>query len=357
MIKLAPVIALLGRRAATVHTGQHFTSAMSEGISRGLQMPAWSTKLGIGGTRRGSQLGSAIASLDDLFASERPTAVVVQGDTNSALAGAIAANAHDIPLVHVEAGLRSFDRRMPEESNRVLTDHLADVCCAPTEGNRRNLLKEGIPAERIVVTGNTVVEAVSSALPDQTTRLATRRRYGLVENEYVLATLHRPENVDDELNLRHLLVELAALPLPVVLPLHPRTQKRVEEFGLELLLRRLTCTEPLLYREFVTLAHGAALVVSDSGGLQEEVTVLKRPIVVVRRSTERPEIEEVFGTLTPPGAMLGTVLKNWLATASERHEQLALLPSPYGDGHASLRVARLIEKQATLPTRPLSTMT
>ncbi|WP_281180935.1 non-hydrolyzing UDP-N-acetylglucosamine 2-epimerase [Streptomyces varsoviensis] len=355
MIKLASVIALLGVQAATVHTGQHFNSTMSEHIGTGLNMPPWSMKLGIGGTRRGSQLGVAIASLDDLFAAERPTAVVVQGDTNSALAGAIAANAHAIPLIHVEAGLRSFDRRMPEESNRVLTDHLADMCCAPTELNRRNLLREGIPPERIVVTGNTVVEAVSSALPDRTARLATARRFELVENQYVLATLHRPENVDDETTLRHLLTELASLPAPVVLPLHPRTQRQVAEFGLEHLLRRLTCTEPLVYRDFVALAHGAALVVSDSGGLQEEVTVLKRPIVVVRRSTERPEIEGVFGTLAPPGPGLGAVLREWLATAGERRERLVRLPSPYGDGMASSRVTRLIKEQAALPPGPSST--
>lgn len=264
---------------------------------------------------------------------------MVQGDTTSALAGALAANACDIALVHVEAGLRSYDRRMPEEQNRVLIDHLANVCCAPTEVNRTNLLRESIADERIVVTGNTVVEALRDALPPARERHALLDRLQLVREGYVLATLHRPENVDTADMLEAVLVELSQLPLPVLIPLHPRTAGRVTQFGLGNLLRRLRVIQPLGYRDFLALASYAAILVSDSGGIQEEASILKRPVVVVRRSTERPEIEGTFGALVRPGPRIGQLVREWLDGIGDRYAWLATIPSPYGDGHASALIA------------------
>ncbi|MBB5957074.1 UDP-N-acetylglucosamine 2-epimerase (non-hydrolyzing) [Saccharothrix tamanrassetensis] len=344
LIKLAPLIRLFGPRAVVVYTGQHYDRTMYELIRRDIAEPGGYHEFALGGARRGAQLGLAVEAVDDVLAGHRTTAVVVQGDTTSALAGALAANANDVPLVHVEAGLRSFDRAMPEEHNRVVIDHLADLCCAPTPLNRGNLLAEGIPVDRIEVTGNTVVEALEAALPGPEAEAAVLSAHGLHRDTYAVATIHRPENVDDAANLETILRELAALPLPVVLPLHPRTAKRVEQFGLGHLLRALRVTEPQAYPEFLALAGGAAVVVSDSGGIQEEVSVLKRPVVVVRRSTERPEIEGTFGTLVPPGPGVGVEVRKWLDDVAGHRDRLADIPSPYGTGSPSVRIAAALEQ-------------
>jgi UDP-N-acetylglucosamine 2-epimerase (non-hydrolysing) len=336
LIKLAPLIRRFGDDAAVVYTGQHYDSSMYSRIRQDIAEPGSFVELGLGGARsRGSQLGNAVAALDAHFAAEPPDVVIVQGDTTSALAGALAANANDVPLVHVEAGLRSYDRAMPEEHNRVAIDHLADLCCAPTSVNRANLLAEGIAADRITVTGNTVVAALEEALPGAPESLRLISSLGLTPDSYVLATVHRPENVDCRENLEVILGELARLPLPVVLPLHPRTAKRVAAFGLERLLDRLRVIEPQSYPDFLSLARWAAVLVSDSGGVQEEVSVLKRPVVVVRRSTERPEIEGTFGTLVPPGPRVRAEVLRWLDDVSGHRTRLAGIASPYGTGSSS----------------------
>jgi UDP-N-acetylglucosamine 2-epimerase (non-hydrolysing) len=339
-IKLAPLVRLLGVFADVLHTGQHYDRSMTDAVESRTAVHRHELKheLRLGGLRRGAQLGKAIAGLDARFESNPPLGVVVQGDTTSALAGTLAANANGVPVLHVEAGLRSFDRDMPEEFNRILIDHVADVCFAPTEVGRANLLKEGIPDERVVVTGNTVVEAVHHSLPEKSVQTALLRRFGLHDCGYVLATLHRPENVDQRDVLETILSQLGGLDVPVVLPLHPRTRRRVTEFRLESLLHRLFVAEPLEYPTLLGLACGAALIVSDSGGLQEEASVIKRPIVVVRRSTERPEIEGTFGIRVEPGDHLDAILREWLTTAHQRRRMLTALDSPYGDGTASERI-------------------
>ena len=350
LVKLAPLIKLLGDDSYIIHTGQHYSDGLYGRVVTDLEL-AQMDNLGLGAGTRGAQLGRAVSELDFLFVDRQPAAVLVQGDTTSALAGALAANARGIPLVHVEAGLRSYDRNMPEEHNRVLIDHLADRCCAPTLVNRSNLLRENIPAERIEVTGNTVVEALRSALPDQRYRDAVLDRYRLRPSRYVLATFHRPENVDDPDVLATVLTQLAGLPVPVVLPLHPRTGRRVCEFGVSYLLSGLLVTEPLSYQDFLALAGSAAVLVSDSGGIQEEASVLKRPVIVVRRSSERPEIDGTFGTLVAPGPRVGEVVRSWLADLDDRHARLASLPSPYGDGSASRTIAAMV-RAMTAPDAP-----
>jgi UDP-N-acetylglucosamine 2-epimerase (non-hydrolysing) len=302
-----------------------------------MRLPAPQERYEVGGSTRGGQIGEATTRLDASFGERRPRAVVVQGDTNAVAAGALAANAGEIPLVHIEAGLRSYDRRMPEEHNRVIADHLADLCCAPTEVNRANLAAEGITGERVVVTGNTVVEAVGELLPPAEERSGLLDRYGVARDEFVLATVHRPENVDRPGPLSAILTELAALSMPVLLPLHPRTAGRIEEFGLGAVADQLRIVPPLAYRPFLALMAEAALVISDSGGLQEEVSVLKRPIVVVRRSTERPEVQGTFADLVLPGPELRAAATKWLEDVPGTRTRLATVPSPYGDGSASQR--------------------
>ncbi|MGZ6978735.1 MAG: non-hydrolyzing UDP-N-acetylglucosamine 2-epimerase [Acidimicrobiia bacterium] len=341
VVKLAPVLWSLGDAARTIHTGQHYDPALADTLMAELGLAAPSLRLEIGGASRGAQLGEATSQLDRAFAEEPPDIVVVQGDTTSTLAAALAANARRIPLVHVEAGLRSYDRAMPEEHNRVLADHLADLCCAPTETSREQLAAEGITGARVVVTGNTVVDAADRMLPDETQRKALLDRLGLEPDTYVLSTFHRPENVDDESQLRVILDELGALPLPVLLPLHPRTAARLEQSGSRA-PGTVRVVEPLGYRDFLALARECAFLVSDSGGVQEEASIVKRPVLVVRASTERPEVLGTFAELVPPGQSIGEHGRAWTRDLAEIHARLASLPTPYGDGHAGERTVAAI---------------
>jgi UDP-N-acetylglucosamine 2-epimerase (non-hydrolysing) len=341
-VKLAGIVRLLGDAARVVHTGQHWDPALWTDVVTELGLPEPVASLGIGGLTRGEQIGRGVSLVDAHLAAEPARAVVVQGDTNSTLAGALAANARGVPLAHVEAGLRSGDRAMPEEHNRILTDHVADLLLAPTETAARHLAAEGLPAGRVVVTGNTVVEAAAALLPPPAARGAVLDALGLTPDGYVLATLHRPENVDEPGPLAAALEALAGLPLPVVIALHPRTAASAERLGLGALLARLTVLPPLPYGRFLALMAEAAALVSDSGGVQEEASIVKRPVFVLRRSTERPEVLGTFATLGGPHEV-GATVGGWLADLGPLHERLAATPTPYGDGTASERsVAALL---------------
>jgi UDP-N-acetylglucosamine 2-epimerase (non-hydrolysing) len=343
IIKLAHVIRLLGPAAVVLHTGQHYDHGLSEAFLEAFDLEEPHAYLGVGGETRGQQIGVAVRALDDHFSELTPRAVVVQGDTNSALAGGLAANALETILVHVEAGLRSHDRRMPEEHNRVLVDHIGDLLCAPTDVSRKNLLEEGIPESRIRVTGNTVVEAVQELMPDPAERARLLQDLALSARGYVLSTFHRPENVDDPGRFRSVLAELASLDLPVVLPLHPRSKARAAAHGMSDLLSAITVIDPIGYQEFLGLGAESAFLVSDSGGVQEEVSIYKRSVIVVRRSTERPEVLGTFAELVEPGPGISEIAGRWTGDITGLHQRLATLPSPYGDGTASSQIVREME--------------
>jgi UDP-N-acetylglucosamine 2-epimerase (non-hydrolysing) len=344
IIKLAHVIRLLGPAAVVLHTGQHYDQGLSGTFLDAFGLGEPHAYLGVGGRTRGQQIGLAVQALDDQLAELRPSALVVQGDTNTALAGGLAANARETMLVHVEAGLRSYDRRMPEEHNRVLVDHMGDLLCAPTDVSHKNLLEEGIPESRIRVTGNTIVEAVTELMPAAEERIGLLADYGVGANAFVLSTFHRPENVDDPDRFRIVLRQLASLDLPVLLPLHPRSLARAAEHGLGDLLGAIKVIEPIGYREFLGLGAESAFMVSDSGGVQEEVSVYKRTVIVVRRSTERPEVLGTFAELVEPGPAISEIARRWAADLDGLHETVASVPSPYGDGTASARIVAEMEE-------------
>jgi UDP-N-acetylglucosamine 2-epimerase (non-hydrolysing) len=285
-----------------------------------------------------------IERLGEIFAADRPAAVVVQGDTNTASAGAQAASYAGIPVVHVEAGLRSFDRAMPEEVNRCLAGVLADVHCAPTPGAVANLRSEGVPAGKIVLTGNTIVEATLAMLPPAAETAGLAAEFGCEPGEYVLATIHRPENTDDPDRLETILTELSKLGLPVLLPLHPRTRLAISRYGLGPALDRLRAIPPAGHKTFLSLSQHARLLVSDSGGVQEECTVVKKPLIVIRNSTERPEsIAAGFAHLLRPGPQIGA-LGRQLISDPQLAARLAATPCPYGDGQASARIAACVRR-------------
>ncbi len=345
-VKLVGIVDALGARARTLHSGQHYSPELAAEFEGALGLRAPDHQLAVGGATRGQQIGEATIGIEAHLRAMPAAAVIVQGDTNTALAGALAANAAGTPLVHVEAGLRSHDRAMPEEHNRVLVDHLADLCAAPTETSRRNLTAEGIPESRVVVTGNTVVEAVRRLAPGAAEAAGLLAARDLAPDAFVLATFHRPENVDDPEVLATILRELAALPLPVVLPIHPRTEHRAREAGLADLLARVRVEAPAGYRTFLGLMASSAFVVSDSGGVQEESSVVKRPVIVVRRSTERPEVLGTFCELVPAGPRIGEVAREWSEDLCALHAKLAAIDTPYGDGCASRRTVDALERMA-----------
>ncbi len=307
------------------------------------QLPAPETLSGICGEPRHVQIGRMVEQFGALFTRRRPAVVVVQGDTNTASAAAQAGNCAGVPVVHVEAGLRSFDRGMPEEMNRCVVGVLADLHCAPTEHAAANLRAEGVPASRIVLTGNTIVEATLRMVPDDATSRAIAADAGVEPGRYVLATIHRPENTDDPQRLQTILDELSKLGLPVLLPLHPRTRLAAQRHGLTVELERLRLISPADHQTFLGLARHARLIVSDSGGVQEECTVLKRPLIVVRNSTERPEsIDAGFAHLVQPGPQIGDLGRQLIGDEG-LSERLAGIPCPFGDGTASGRIAERLQ--------------
>ncbi|RKR76212.1 non-hydrolyzing UDP-N-acetylglucosamine 2-epimerase [Frondihabitans australicus] len=334
IIKLAPVIALLGDRARTIHTGQHYDAELSGQFLTQLGIGEPDEILsGVGGATRGQQIATALLALTASFERDRPAVVIVQGDTNAVSAGAQAANYLGIPVIHVEAGLRSYDRAMPEELNRVVTGALSDVHCAATPHNAVNLEGEGVDPARVIVTGNTIVEATLASLAHP---LDSGSAIPAPAGRYVVATTHRPENTDTAEALTRVLEGLRGIEAEVVLLLHPRTRAAIERFGLEHLLSGLTVLPSPGHAAFLRLAADASLLVSDSGGVQEECTVLGVPLLVVRRSTERPEsVDSGHARLITPDLDIAeaanAVLRGFAGDLPQG--------SPYGDGTAARQIA------------------
>lgn len=290
--KAAPVIGALGRRDADVrqrlvHTGQHYDERMSEVFFRQLGLPEPDVNLGVGSGSHAEQTGAVMTGLERLFLEERPDLVVVYGDVNSTVAAALVAAKLQVPLAHVEAGLRSFDRSMPEEVNRVVTDRLADLLFATSADAVAHLGNEGVPADRIHLVGNPMIDTLLAHL-DAFDVAAAREQHGL-DGPYAVATLHRPANVDDLADAQALVKTLHAVAdqVQVALPLHPRGRAGLEAAGLAD-HPGIRVLDPLGYVEFLGLVRGADVVVTDSGGVQEETTVLGVPCLTVRPNTERP---------------------------------------------------------------------
>lgn len=310
-IKVAPLIPALraaGVDAELVHTGQHYDAAMSDVFFADLEIPRPAWFLGVGSGTHAVQTAAAMVKLEELFASERPDAVIVVGDVNSTLAGALAAAKLQIPVVHLEAGLRSGDMSMPEEVNRVVTDTLSAMLLTPTRGAVSNLAREGTNPARVLFVGNIMAESLRRNERSARARSAVSR-YGLKEGRYILATIHRPENTDDPNALREIAAALPNLPLPVLLPVHPRTRPLLEELEVGA-NGHVHLVDPVGYLDMLSLQADAAAVVTDSGGIQEEACLLGTPCVTVRRNTER-QITIVAGanrlTLPRRNAMLAAV--------------------------------------------------
>lgn len=329
------VAAVPGISEVLVHTGQHYDANMSRVFFEDLEIPEPEVHLGIGSAPHGRQTGRMMEGIEKVLLKEEPDWVLVYGDTNSTLAGALAAVKLHIPIAHVEAGLRSFNRAMPEEINRVLTDHAADLLFAPTEAAVRNLRKEGLPAEKIVETGDVMYD---NALffrekAEEESRILAGLR--LKPRRYVLATIHRAENTDDPDRLRAIFEGLAsaAEDTPVVLPLHPRTRKALQDTGLfRAASERLRLIDPVGYLDMAMLETHAALIVTDSGGVQKEAFFQGVPCVTLRDETEWVELVDAgWNTVCPPASAEIVAA----AVAEGRARPPTDSPDLYGDGKSA----------------------
>lgn len=342
IIKLSPLIRVCERKHipfSILHTGQHYSYEMDRIFFEELELPKPDFSLDVGSGLHGEQTGKILAGAERVFNEHRPDIVLVQGDTNTVLAGALAAVKLHIPVGHVEAGLRSFDRKMPEEINRIVADHVGEYLFAPTETAAGNLHHEGINEKKIFVTGNTVVDAVKENLRIAQKEAKILGHLGLKEKQYILVTAHRAENVDVKERLNGILQGLVSVHektgIPVIFPVHPRTEKMMREFGI--FAPGINIIQPVGYLEFLILEASAALLLTDSGGIQEEGCVLNVPCVTLRDSTERPETLEVGSNV-----LAGTDPRVILENALDMIDRDRSWKNPFGDGKAAMRIVDII---------------
>lgn len=364
-MKIAPLLRAINKRNASggstriepllVHTGQHYDYEMSQVFFQDLELPKPDVYLGVGSGTHAEQTGKIMIELEKVLLKEKPDLVMVVGDVNSTLAGALAAVKLHVPVAHVEAGLRSYDRTMPEEINRLLTDQISDYLFTPSRDADENLKREGIPPEKIFFVGNIMVDSLLTCI-DKAAQSDILARLGLPAKEYALLTLHRPENVDKEDSLTRISTALQEISrsIPILFPCHPRTAKNIKQFGLEQLFqlssgdRKLNTdgvrlVAPLGYIDFLRLLRNCRFVMTDSGGIQEEATVLNVPCLTLRRTTERP-ITVTEGTNVVVGTEPGKIISAALEVLHGRIKQ-GSRPELW-DGRTAQRIMAILARIA-----------
>lgn len=340
LMKVAPVLGALKHystiKQTLIHTGQHYDTNMSDVFFQQLEIPAPDANLGVGSGSHARQTAEIMSRFEPVVLERKPGMVLVYGDVNSTVAAALVCSKLLIPVGHVEAGLRSGDRTMPEEINRLVTDQLADMLFTPSADGDENLGREGIPSRKIHRVGNVMIDSLVRLLP-----AAMGKNLNGLPGQYVLVTLHRPANVDDDRTLKGILECLLELnsQLKVVFPVHPRTRQRIADFGFD--ASQLDLREPLPYIEFLALQRRATAVVTDSGGIQEETTYLKVPCLTLRNNTERP-ITVTMGTNVLVGQNAAN-LRTELAKILAGKQKPSSVP-PLWDGHAGQRIAEVLGK-------------
>jgi len=343
IIKMSPVMRELEKKCSdffVLHTGQHYSYNLDRVFFEQLELPQPKYNLQVGSGSHGEETGKMLIGIEKVLLEERPDLVLVEGDTNSVLAGALAAVKLHIRVGHVEAGLRSYDRQMPEEVNRILADHCSDYLFAPTPKAKQILLGEGVPEEKIFITGNTIVDAVYQNLHIARQKANALDTLHLTPKKYFLVTLHRQENVDNRSRFASILEGLARiadeLDVPVVYPIHPRSRKMMNHFALS--PHNVTLIEPVDFLSFLQLESSAQLILTDSGGVQEEACILGVPCVTLRDNTERPETIEVGSNV-----LAGASSDNILNCARSMLTKQGGWPNPFGDGTAAKRIVEAIE--------------
>ena len=353
-MKVGPILSVLWERPELepllLHTGQHYDERMSDLFFRDLGLPQPDVNLGVGSGSHAVQTGQVMMRFEDYLQGQPvlPACVIVVGDVNSTLACSLVAAKAGIPLAHVEAGLRSFDREMPEELNRICTDHLADVCYVTEQAGLDNLAREGRAAETCVLVGNTMIDSLLSHRQRAAVAgLERRKSLGVEQQRYAVLTLHRPSNVDQQAAFEGILdaLERIAGLLSILWPLHPRARARAEQFGLLERIEaipQLRLIEPQGYLDFLGLMDAAALILTDSGGIQEEANLLKVPCLTLRENTERPITLEMGGN-----RLVGNDRDRIVAAASEmlKLDRSAIGTPPLWDGRAAVRIVDDLEQR------------
>jgi len=346
-MKIAPIVAEIGRRSdrfrqVLVHTGQHYDEAMSESFFSDLGIPRPDVNLEIGSGTHAEQTARIMLAFEPVLLEHRPDWVVVVGDVNSTIAATLVATKLHVRVAHVEAGLRSGDRSMPEEINRLATDALADLLLTPSRDADANLLREGASPDRIAFVGNVMIDTLL-AQRERARASTAIERLGLGAEDYAVLTLHRPSNVDDPATFRRIAgaLERIAERLPIVFPVHPRTRARLAEFGIAL-SPRIVLTEPLGYRDFLRVWSSSALVLTDSGGLQEETTALGIPCLTLRENTERP-ITVTEGTNQVVGTDADRIVGAALDILDGGVSLAGRIPELW-DGRAAVRIVDALER-------------
>jgi len=342
IVKMAPVVRELEERREDyfiLHTGQHYSYSLDKVFFEQLEIPPAKYNLEVGSGTQGEQTGKILIGTEKVLMDEKPDIVLVEGDTNSVLAGALAAVKLHIKVGHVEAGLRSYDRTMPEEINRIVADHCSDYLFPPTEQSASTLRTEGIDEDKIFVTGNTVVDAILQNMEIVEKADNILDRMGLQEGQYALVTVHRQENVDNRHRFTSIIEGLTRvggeLGMPVVYPVHPRSRKMMEQFGLD--ISNITLIEPVDYLGFLRLESRARLVLTDSGGVQEESCVLGVPCVTMRDNTERPETIEVGANILA-GVSPDRIIECTRTMLGRENDWR----NPFGDGRAAKKIIDII---------------
>ena len=346
IIKMSSVIRECQRRRLDyfiLHTNQHYSENLGKIFFKELELPQAKYNLETGSGSHGKQTGRMLIGIEKILTKEKPDIVLIEGDTNTVLAGALAAAKLHIKIGHVEAGLRSYFREMPEEINRILTDHISDFLFAPTKKAKEILISEGIPERKIFITGNTIVDAVYQNLKLAKGKSKILETLNIKERNYFLITAHRSENVDKKEKIKGILegLELVSkkFKLPIIYPIHPRTEKMIRKFKLKV-PEAIKLIEPVGYLDFLQLETNAKLILTDSGGVQEEACILRVPCVTFRDNTERPESLDVRGNI-----LSGTNSKNILKCVLKIINKKRNWKNPFGDGKAGQIIIDVILKQ------------
>lgn len=338
IIKMSPIIReceTQGHDYFVLHTGQHYSYEMDGAFFDDLELPKPQYNLDVGSGTHAEQTARILTGVEKVLIEKKPDLVLVQGDTNSVLAGALTAAKLHIDVGHVEAGLRSFDRTMPEEINRVITDHISEYLFTPTESADNHLLSEGIDKSKIFMTGNTIVDAVYQNLKIARNKTDILKELDLETKGYFLVTTHRQENVDSPEKLQNIISTLQRLQteydLPIIFPMHPRTRKMIDQFNIP--YGGITIIKPVGFLSFLQLESNARLILTDSGGVQEEACILGVPCVTLRENTERPETVEVGANL-----LAGTDGPRIIDAVTKFTGQTNIWQNPFGDGNAGKRI-------------------
>jgi UDP-N-acetylglucosamine 2-epimerase (non-hydrolysing) len=344
IIKMSPIIReckRLNLNYFILHTGQHYSYDMDRIFFEQLELPPPKYNLDVGSSSHAEQTSKILTGVEKILEKEKPEIVLVEGDTNTVLAGCLAAAKMNMRVGHIEAGLRSYDRKMPEEINRVLTDHCSDFLFAPTEKSRKTLLFEGISEKKIFVTGNTIVDAVFQNIDLAEKKVNVLHNLGLKKHDYFLITAHRQENVDNQKRFFGIIEGLKQIHekynIPVVFPIHPRSLNKLQEFQLN--YNGVNLLEPVDFLSFLQLEKNAKVVLTDSGGVQEETCILGIPCVTIRENTERPETLEVGSNI-----LAGTNPKKILECVSFMCENNKKWINPFGSGKAGEQIIAILKE-------------